>query len=81
MIGQHLQDQKMDSPQKMNKRDFVNMSFNKLTIIKESENEYSQLMMSEKQKDSQFKRMIRESGMKKYSNDLAKVRTNADNKK
>lgn len=65
----------------MNKRDFVNMSFNKLTIIKESENEYSQLMMSEKQKDSQFKRMIRESGMKKYSNDLAKVRSNADNKK
>ncbi len=75
MIGQHLQDQKMDSPQKMNRRDFVNMSFNKLTIIKESENEYSQLMMSEKQKDSQFKRRAQESGITKFSNDLAKVRT------
>ena len=53
----------MDSPLKFNRRDIANMSFNKLTIIKESENEYSQLMMSEKQKDSQFKKMIQESGL------------------
>ena len=47
------------------------MSFNKLPIIKESENEYSLLMMSEKQKDSHYKRMIQESGLNKFSNDLA----------
>jgi hypothetical protein len=41
------------------------MSFNKLTIIKGSENEYSLLMMSENQKDSHFKRMIQESEIKK----------------
>jgi len=50
------------------------MSFNKLTIIKESENEYSLLMMSEKQKDSHYKRMIQESGLNKFSNDLAGMR-------
>ena len=50
-----------------------NMSFNKLTIIKESENEYSQLMMSEKQKDSQLKKMILESGRTKISKEFGKV--------
>jgi hypothetical protein len=50
------------------------MSFNKLTIIKESENEYSLLMMSEKQKDSHYKRMIQESGLNKFSHDLAEMR-------
>ena len=50
------------------------MSFNKLTVIKESDNEYSLLMMSEKQKDSHYKRMIQESGLNKFSNDMTGMR-------
>jgi hypothetical protein len=50
------------------------MSFNKLTVIKESDNEYSLLMMSEKQKDSHYKWMIQESGLNKFSHDLAEMR-------